>query len=90
MPTPKTASARGRKSTPETAAEPGLSVTASADRALPDEQRERAIREAAYARFEARGCVYGHALEDWLEAEAQVEQAFAAMPSGAGPGQTGH
>jgi len=34
--------------------------------------RERAIRELAYAFFEARGRAAGHELEDWLKAEAQV------------------
>ena len=87
----KPASARGGKSTPKAAAKPAPAETAAATAPpMPDEQREQAIRQAAYALYEARGCVYGHALEDWLEAEAQVERAFAALPSGAGPGQTGH
>lgn len=37
--------------------------------------REQAIREAAYACFEARGCEPGHELDDWLRAEAMVQQA---------------
>lgn len=37
--------------------------------------REQAIRESAYACFEARGCETGHELDDWLKAEALVEQA---------------
>lgn len=37
--------------------------------------REQAIREMAYACFEARGCEPGHELDDWLQAEAQVQQA---------------
>lgn len=36
--------------------------------------REQAIREAAYACFEARGGEPGHELDDWLKAEAQVQQ----------------
>ncbi|MBE0549164.1 MAG: DUF2934 domain-containing protein [Rubrivivax sp.] len=88
----KPASARGGKSTSKAAANPGHTETAAAGVVQPmaGEQREQAIRQAAYTLFEARGYVYGHALEDWLEAEAQVERAFAALPSGAGPGQTGH
>lgn len=35
--------------------------------------REMMIRTAAYSLFERRGCVYGHALQDWLEAEAWVD-----------------
>ena len=37
---------------------------------LPDE-REQLIRQTAYAFYEARGHIDGHALEDWLKAEAQ-------------------
>jgi len=87
----KPPSARGGKSAAKAAAKPASAETAAATaQPMPTEQREQAIRQAAYALYEARGCVYGHALEDWLEAEAQVERAFAALPSGAGPGQTGH
>lgn len=91
MPTQKPPSARGGKSSPRAAAKAAPAQTAAATaQPMPDEQREQAIRQAAYALYEARGCVYGHALEDWLEAEAQVKLAFAALPSGASPGQTGH
>jgi hypothetical protein len=38
--------------------------------------REREVRELAYAFFEARGRAEGHELDDWLKAEAQIlEQA---------------
>lgn len=37
--------------------------------------REQAIREVAYACFEARGGEPGHELDDWLKAEALVRQA---------------
>lgn len=30
------------------------------------------VRAHAYRRYEQRGCVDGHALEDWLAAEAEV------------------
>ncbi|MDM7949644.1 DUF2934 domain-containing protein [Hydrogenophaga sp.] len=36
---------------------------------------QTAVREAAYARFEARGCEPGHELDDWLQAETLVRQA---------------
>lgn len=36
--------------------------------------REQAIREAAYASYEARGCEPGHELDDWLQAEALLKQ----------------
>ena len=87
----KPASARGGKPIPKAGEKPAAAEAASAaGQPMPDEQRQQAIRLAAYALYEARGCVYGHALEDWLEAEAQVERAFAALPSGTSPGQTGH
>ncbi|HKE40237.1 MAG TPA: DUF2934 domain-containing protein [Casimicrobiaceae bacterium] len=35
--------------------------------------RQKVIRESAYRRFEARGRVHGRDLEDWLEAEAELE-----------------
>lgn len=52
--------------------------------------REQAIREAAYACFEARGCVPGHELDDWLQAEAQVLQANGHSTSDSGMEQTTH
>ena len=33
---------------------------------------EEAVRRRAYERYEERGRIDGHELEDWLEAEAQV------------------
>lgn len=38
------------------------------------DERLRMIREAAYRRHEQRGFAHGHDLEDWLEAEAQVDR----------------
>ena len=32
------------------------------------------IRQTAYSLYEARNCESGHELEDWLRAEAQVDQ----------------
>jgi hypothetical protein len=37
-----------------------------------DELRRHRIALRAYERFVARGCVHGHALEDWLAAEADM------------------
>lgn len=39
---------------------------------LPNEERERMIREAAYYRFVRRGYSHGQDLDDWLAAEAAV------------------
>jgi hypothetical protein len=35
-------------------------------------EQEQAIRQAAYALYEARGHLEGNALDDWLQAEAMV------------------
>jgi len=47
--------------------------------------RDAMVREAAYFRYQTQGCQYGHAIEDWLAAEAQVDQAMkdSAKPEGA-------
>lgn len=39
--------------------------------------REQQIADAAYFRAQARGFVPGHALEDWLEAEREVDARLA-------------
>ena len=36
--------------------------------------RDEFIRQAAYSYYEARGCIDGHELEDWLRAEAEFER----------------
>jgi hypothetical protein len=38
--------------------------------------RDEAIRLAAYAFYEARGCTDGHALDDWLKAQAAIDQSM--------------
>lgn len=62
----------------ETAAPPVIPVPDDPDQGRrPDGiDREQLVREAAYYRYEARGGVDGHALEDWLKAEAEVDQLF--------------
>lgn len=39
-----------------------------------EEDREQAICEMAYAFYEARGCADGNDLDDWIRAEARVQQ----------------
>ena len=46
------------------------------------EERERHIREAAYLKAERRGFAPGHELEDWLEAEQEVDAASRSLPWG--------
>lgn len=54
---------------------PDSSDPATASPSATSFDREQAVREAAYACFEARGCEPGHELDDWLKAEALVQQA---------------
>jgi hypothetical protein len=44
------------------------------------ELREQRIREAAYCRAERRGFAPGHELEDWLDAEQEVDRASRPLP----------
>jgi hypothetical protein len=41
---------------------------------VPDNERRRLIREAAYFRAERRHFQVGHEVEDWLAAEAEVNR----------------
>lgn len=45
--------------------------------------RDDAVRAAAYARYEARRGENGSALDDWLQAEAQIGQMQASVGAGA-------
>ncbi len=53
-----------------TSTAPVLNELASTSPTAPSFDRDQAIREAAYACYEARGREPGHELEDWLKAEA--------------------
>lgn len=48
-------------------------ASSAAARSTP-EPRESRIRKAAYARWENRGRAPGHALDDWLAAEADLPE----------------
>ncbi len=44
-------------------------------RATPDPtQLEEEIRHCAFWHYEARGCVAGHELDDWLQSEAEIRR----------------
>ena len=45
------------------------------------EERHRLISEAAYLRAERRGFLPGAELEDWLEAEAEIDKMIAKGPA---------
>ena len=42
------------------------------------DSRDRAIREVAYSFYEARGRGDGHELDDWFQAEAEVDRTLCA------------
>lgn len=44
--------------------------------------RDEMIRQTAYSFYEARSCAGGHELDDWLQAEAHVNQLFAQQAQG--------
>jgi hypothetical protein len=62
------AQAAGEASRPNTV----LNLAVAADLVSPEERHLR-ISEAAYRRAQARGFVEGGELEDWLEAEREVD-----------------
>jgi Protein of unknown function (DUF2934) len=47
--------------------------TDDAERSRRRESRDELVRAAAYRRFQERGGAPGHELQDWLEAEAEVD-----------------
>jgi hypothetical protein len=48
--------------------------TQSISSSIPPDQRQHMIEEAAYYRAERRGFHGGDPLQDWLEAEAEIER----------------
>lgn len=50
------------------------SARSSGDGPASNEERARLIAEAAYFRAQARGFAPGHELEDWLQAEAEIDR----------------
>jgi hypothetical protein len=49
------------------------SAVAPANSEVPPDERHRMIAEAAYHRAQQRGFTNGDPLQDWLDAEAQLE-----------------
>lgn len=90
MQTDKPQAARSRKSAPKPSAKRRPAAATSASETQADVQREQTIRQVAYALYEARGCVSGYELEDWLQAEAQVQGGLAELPSTPATAQSSH
>ena len=72
--TSTTQEAGDRSAARSNAREPERRSDAPAVRPVSAEERQRMIREAAYARYARRNFAEGHALEDWLAAEAEVDR----------------
>lgn len=65
--------ARSRRDSASARAAPAAARKAPAGAVIPPQEREQMIARAAYYRAERRGFAPGYELEDWLEAEAEVD-----------------
>lgn len=63
-----------KQQTPPPTAPPKRARTVKRPPLAQGDGRIEAIRRTAYLLYEARGCVDGHELEDWLQAEVLVMQ----------------
>jgi hypothetical protein len=61
---------KARAAVPKAAAEAAAANTTN----VTMDGRDEFIRQAAYSYYEARGCIDGHELDDWLRAEAEFER----------------
>lgn len=52
--------------------------------------KDEFVRQAAYSYYEARGCIGGNELDDWLRAEAEFERMRADSAADAPPGSAAH
>lgn len=83
MPSTQTTKSPSSKNAPDMTVPPVAEPKESAppEAAMSDaEKREVLIRIAAYSLYERRGYVSGHELEDWLQAEMEVDRQVAAAP----------
>ena len=61
-----------------TAKKPTVSAKPQAMQSVNDEERYQLITEAAYLIAEQRGFEGNHEMDDWLQAEAEIDARFAA------------
>ena len=54
--------------------EPAVTTLPAADISITEPDLHARIRDLAYQLYVQRGCVEGHDIEDWLEAESIVRQ----------------
>ena len=67
---------------PKEAASDRRDSAPQAGRSAAGAEREERIREAAYQRYRQRGDRAGEALDDWLAAEAEINEADSAQAQG--------
>ena len=66
-----------KKAAPKTAAPKATVARAKKVKTVPQEQRRNYIEMAAYYIAERRGFVPGNPLEDWVQAEAEIDRLLA-------------
>jgi hypothetical protein len=52
------------------------SAPASSESAIESSTRQDLVRQAAYRRYKERGTSHGDEVQDWLEAEAEINQSL--------------
>jgi hypothetical protein len=67
---------------PKEAASDRRDAAPQARRSAAGAEREERIREAAYQRYRQRGDRAGEAMDDWLAAEAEIDEADSAQAQG--------
>lgn len=68
---------RGMTSQTETTSSPAVTGPNGGPVPLAPDERIRLIAEAAYYRGEARGFAPGREIDDWLQAEAEIDRVLA-------------
>jgi Protein of unknown function (DUF2934) len=66
------------RSTPQDTGDPSVSIASAAHQ--PAESRMNRIARRAHEIYEARGGEHGKALEDWLQAERDIDSELEAQP----------
>ena len=72
----------GPRSGPARVRAPGKTATSAPRSPVSEQARRELIAVGAYLRAERRGFVHGHAEEDWLAAEAEVDALLSVRPRG--------
>lgn len=73
---PRSTTTQDTKTPPAKPRKRAAARTAAPTGVLTAEERRRLVAEAAYLRAERRGFVGGDPVQDWLEAEAEIDSAL--------------